>query len=165
MKSKKLILALTMTLVMGLGVTTYASTEPTTNTTNNSSNSIHHKSELRRITGMRGSDYVKSILINRLNMTDKEIMDGINSGKSMYDLAKEKGMTEDQFKAALLEEKNKAIDKAVTDGKITKEQSDSIKEAIKNKMNNHTGVPGENGHNCEKGNGHMSGDGSNGSGN
>lgn len=59
---------------------------------------------------MKGYDYVEVVLKNKLNMTDAEITTGFNSGKTMYDLAKEKGMTEDEFKEALLEERNKAID-------------------------------------------------------
>lgn len=134
MKSKKLILALTMTCLIGLGVTTYASADSAT--TNNLINSCHHHgSELRNITGIKGSDYAKSVLKNKLGLSDKEIDQAIKSGKSIYDLAKEKGMTKEQFKAALLEEKFKAIDKAVADGKITKSQGDSLKETVKNSMN------------------------------
>ena len=93
-------------------------------------------------------------------MTDKEITDGLNSGKSMYDLAKEKGMTEEQFKAVLLEERNKAVDKAVTEGKITKEEGDAIKVRLKNNSESCTGIPGE--RQC---NGQMMGHGAKGAGN
>ena len=79
------------------------------------------------VTGMRGYDYVESILKDNLGMTDAEITAGLNSGKTMYALAEEKGMTVDQFKAALLEERNKAVDKAVADGTITNEEGASLK--------------------------------------
>ena len=95
------------------------------------------------VTGMRGYDYVESVLKNNLGMTDEEITAGLNSGKTMYDLAEEKGMTEDQFKAALLEERNKAVDKAVADGTITNEEGDSLKETLKNNLDNCTGIPGQ----------------------
>ena len=114
MKAKKLIIALTMTLTMGLGITAYANTTESTIGT-------HQRAGLGMITGVRGYDYVESVLKDNLGMTDAEITTGLNSGKTMYTLAEEKGMTVDQFKAALLDERNKAVDKAVADGTITNE--------------------------------------------
>ena len=122
---------------------------------------------------MRGYDYVESVLKDNLGMTDAEITAGLNSGKTMYTLAEEKGMTEDQFKAALLEERNKAVDKAVADGTITNEEGVSLKETLKNNLDTCTGVPGRrldrNGAGAGRGNGqgtrHMSGSGMRGSGN
>ena len=157
MKSKKLIIALTMTITMGLGVTAYASTEST--------NATHPKAGLGMVTGMRGYDYVESVLKNKLGMTDEEITAGLNSGKTMYTLAEEKGMTEDQFKTALLAEKTKAVDKAVSDGNITNEEGDSLKETLKNNVDSCIAIPGQKAHRSEKGHGHMSGCGSKGSGN
>lgn len=137
MKTKKLIISLAMMLTMGLGVTAYAatSTESTTGT--------HQRAGMMMVTGMRGSDYVESVLKDKLGMTDEEITAGLNSGKTMYALAEEKGMTIDQFKAALLDERNKAVDKAVTDGTITNEEGTSIKETLKNNLDNCTGIPGQ----------------------
>jgi len=153
MKNKNLIIALTMTIAVGIGATAYASTGSTNST--NVTNSTYQRVGLSRVTGMRGYDYVQSILKNNLGMTDKEITDGLNSGKSMYDLAKEKGMTEEQFKAALLEERNKAVDKAIADGKITKEEGVAMKEILKNNLENCTGIPGERMGNGGRGKGQM----------
>lgn len=152
MKAKKLIIALTMTLVMGLGVTAYASTTQATTAT-------HQRTGMMRVTGMRGYDYVESVLKDNLGMTDEEITAGLNSGKTMYALAEEKGMTEDQFKTALLEERNKAVDKAVADGTITNEEGASLKETLKNNLDSCTGIPDQrvNRSRSGSGNGHMSG--------
>ncbi len=139
MKSKKLILGLTMVITMELGVTAYAANTETTTSTN----STHHRVGLARVTGVRGYDYVEAVLKNKLGMTDAEITAGFNAGKTMYDLAKEKGITEDEFKAALLEERSAAIDKAVADGIITKEDRDSMKEDLKNNIDACTGIPGQ----------------------
>lgn len=152
MKSKIIILALVMTITMGLGVTAYANTYST--------NAIHQRAGLEDITGMRGYDYKKSVLKDKLGMTDDEITDGLNSGKTIYNLAQEKGMTADQFKTALLEEKNKAVDKAVADGNITSDDGDSLKETLKNNVDNCIEIPGQKAHRSEKGHGHMSGCGS-----
>ena len=86
-----------MTIALGIGVTAYASTGTVNGTCQGAG--------FGRVTAMRGYDYVEAVLKNKLSLTDKEITDGFNSGKTMYDLAKEKGITEEQFKAALLEEK------------------------------------------------------------
>jgi hypothetical protein len=166
MKAKKLIIALTMTLTMVLGITAYASTTESTIGT-------HQRAGLGMVTGVRGYDYVESVLKDNLGMTDAEITAGLNSGKTMYTLAEEKGMTVDQFKAALLNERNKAVDKAVADGTITNEEGASLKETLKNNLDNCTGVPGQrlgrNGAGSGRGNGqgtgHMSGSGMRGSGN
>lgn len=134
MKKRSLIITLTMTMAIGLGVTAYASTNSTQNTFKGAG--------LGRVTVMRGYDYVEKILEDKLGLTEQQITEGLNSGKTMYDLAKEKGMTEDQFKAALLEEKNKAVDDAVAAGKITKEEGETIKANLKNNIDNCTGTPG-----------------------
>lgn len=140
MKSKKLILGLTIAIIMGLGATAYAASAEITTV---SSTSTHQRAGLGRITGMRGYEYVQSILKNNLGMTDAEITAGLNSGKTMYTLAEEKGLTEDQFKAVLLEERNKAIDKAISDGTITKAEGDSMKETLENNIDTCTGIPGQ----------------------
>lgn len=139
MKSKNLILGLAVTLTIGLGVTAYAATSETSISTNYN----HQRAGLARVTNMRGYDYVESVLKDTLGMTDAEITAGFNSGKTMYDLAKEKGMTEDEFKTALLEKRNTAIDNAVTNGIITKEEGASMKETLKNNMDSCTGIPGQ----------------------
>ncbi|AWI05971.1 hypothetical protein [Clostridium drakei] len=152
MKKKNLIIALTMALAVGIGATAYASAASTGVTNGNNTN--HQGVGIGRVTGISGHDYVQSILKDKLGITDKEITDALNSGKTMYDLAKDKGMTEEQFKAALLEERNKAIDKAVADGKITKEEGASMKEKLKSNMESCTGIPGQGIRHEGKGMGH-----------
>jgi len=48
------------------------------------------------MTGIRGYDSVTLVLKDKLGLTDKEITDRLTSGKTVYDLAKEKGMTQEQ---------------------------------------------------------------------
>jgi hypothetical protein len=157
MKSKKLILSLTMIITMGLGMTANAETTASTAYTS------HQRVELARITGVRGYDYVEAVLKNKLGLTDEEIIAGFNSGKTMYDLAKEKGMSENDFKAALLEEKNTAIDKAIAAGTMTKEEGDSMKETLQNNMDTCIGIPGQG--RWQSGTGHGSGRNAGGKGN
>jgi hypothetical protein len=155
MKSKKIAIALTLTLLLGVSGTVFAS-----GTTTNAKTSIavHQRLGLNRITGIRGYDYVTSVLKNKLSLTDQQITDGINLGKTVYDLAKEKGMTEEQFQAALLEERSKAIDEAVTKGTITKENGATLKETLKTNQSSCTGNFGKGNINSNKtGNSHGNG--------
>ena len=140
MKSKKIAIALTLTLILGVGGTVFAA-EATINAKNNMA--THQALGMNRMAGIRGYDSVTSVLKNKLGLTDKEITDGLNSGKTVYDLAKEKGMTQEQFQAALLEERSKSIDVAVTKGTITKEQGDTLKENLKANQANCTGNFGD----------------------
>lgn len=141
MKNKRLAIALSITLMLGLAATAYAAetTAPQTN------NTIHQRfgMGMGKAAGFNGHDSITSVLKDKLSLTDKEITDWLNSGKTLYDLAKSKGMTDDQFKAALLEERTKAIDEAVAKGTLTKEQADIMKENIKNNINNCTGTTGQ----------------------
>lgn len=129
MKVKAFLAASAIACVIGGGTAAYAQT------TNSPSNPLH----LGRITSMRGYDYVSSMLKNKLKMTNEEINKGLNSGKTMSELAKDRGMTIEKFRKALIEEKSSAIDKAVSNGTATKEQGDLLKERIKNNINNCTG--------------------------
>lgn len=148
MKVKKVITALALTIAVGAGATAYAETK---------NNPTIKGLGLERITSMRGYDYVSSVLKNKLKLTDKEITDGLNSGKTMYELAKDKGMTIEQFRAALIEEKSKTIDAVVSKGTISKEQGDTLKENIKNNISSCTGNVGQMYGNVNKGYGRMSG--------
>jgi hypothetical protein len=134
MKVKKLVTVLVLTLVLGLSATAYAATTQGT--------TVRQRLGLNRITSMRGYDYVVSVLKNKLGLTDKNITDGLNSGKTLYDLAKDKGMTLEQYKDAVYEEKAKAIDAAVSKGTITKQQGEDLKAALKSNIDNCT-APGQ----------------------
>jgi hypothetical protein len=124
MKKKNLVLTLAITLVLGLGATAYASTTDTTNTYWQGTGA-----GLGKIAGFRGFDIITNILKGK-GVTDAEISDAANSGKTIYSLAEEKGITTDQLKNSILEEKIKVIDDAVANGTLTKEQGDISKSRI-----------------------------------
>ena len=139
MKSKKLWVALTLSLVLVTsGVVFAAETSTTAPVT-----TVAHKTlGLARTTGLRGYDYASSVLKTK-GFTDTQITTGLASGKTVYELAKEKGMSEEQCKAALLAEKSKAIDTSVTKGTITKEEGITLKENIKTNTASCSGNFGE----------------------
>jgi len=134
MKKKNLILTLAITLVVGLGATAYAATT-------NTNTGYYQGTRLGRITGFRGFDVITNILKGK-GVTDTEITDAVNSGKTLYSLAEEKGITNDQFKSSMLEERIKIIDDAVANGTLTKEQGELSKERITENIANCT-TPGQ----------------------
>lgn len=140
MKKKNLIAAFALAVALGAGATATAYADsavvPSANT-----NTTSQGYGFGRIMGQRGSEFMTNLLKNKFGIADSDITNARNSGKTMFDLAKEKGITADQFKSAMVEEKSKAIDEAVKNGSVTKEQGDALKEKIINNSSNC--VPGQ----------------------
>lgn len=61
-----------------------------------------------------------------LGVTQQELRDAITSGKTLADVAKDKGKTTDGLQKAMLDAVTKSADQAVKDGKLTKEQRDAL---------------------------------------
>ena len=61
-----------------------------------------------------------------LGVTEEQLQTAREAGKSLADIAKEKGKTTEGLKAAMLAAVTKAADDAVTAKKLTKEQRDAI---------------------------------------
>ena len=139
MKKKNILMGLTLTIALGIGVTAYAEGSESSTTKG------RERLGIGCITSMRGQDFISNVLKDKLNLSQEEITAAINDGKSLHDLAIEKGLTDEQLKAALIEEKSEAIDKAVSEGKITSEEADSLKEKIKENISNCSGNYGEKG--------------------
>ena len=137
MKKRNIIIGLVVTMALGLGVTAYAASEEEGTAT------ARQRLGLGKITSMRGQEYVSEVLKNKLGLSEEEIATALSEGKSLHNLAIEKGLTEETFRAALLEEKSNAIDTAVSEGKITSEEAASIKEKLKDNIENCTGNYGE----------------------
>lgn len=152
MKKKNVISALALTMVLGIGATAYAATASDSSNINIQNGRLG----LGRITSMRGYEYTSNVLKDKLGLTDEEITAARNSGKTLYDLALEKGLTAEDLQAAMLEEKTKAIDSAVASGTITKEEGDALKANLKTNIENCTGnFGGMQGRGFNRGNGMM----------
>lgn len=142
MKKKGLIAALALTLSIGLGVTAYAEAS---NTDVNEVPPVpvaKQRLGLGRITGMRGYEIMNSAL-KSLGITDAEITEGTDAGKAPYEIAAAKGIAADKFKEAVLQEKYKAIDAAVENGSLTKDQADALKASLDSNTEACT-TPGQN---------------------
>lgn len=127
-KSLKNISAITICLVLATSVTTFASTKPADEEHKNPSNStkIEENSYKR--------SRFKTEVFEKLGITKEDIENGKKSGKSIFDIAKEKGHSEADVKKLMIEEKSKYIDAEVQRGVITKEKADEIKIHFKDKI-------------------------------
>ncbi len=138
MKRKSIVSVMAITIAIITGATAYAAS-----TGGSAAATSRERLGLGRITSMRGYDYIASILKDKLGLTDEDLADAQRSGKTPYELATEKGMTEEQLKAYLLEGKSKAIDGAVSKGTITKEEGESLKAKLNTNIQNCPGNFGQ----------------------
>jgi hypothetical protein len=127
---KTSVIALALTL--GVGATAYASTK--------TANINNQRPGLHRFLNIKGYEVLSDMLKEKFGLTDKQITDSLNQGKSYYDIAKEKGMSIDQFKKAALTEKEEVIDKAVKDGTLTEKTADDLKNKIEQNVENCNGT-------------------------
>jgi len=65
-----------------------------------------------------------------LDMTSDELRDELSSGKSIWDLASEKGVTAEEFGQFMIDADTKALEKMVADGEITQKQADTMIERM-----------------------------------
>ena len=137
MKKKRFITSLVVALTLVGGTTAFAATPVAPSTSNPVGTCLYYGKSM--VTS--GYTSVINVLKSKFGVTDDEIKKATDSGKTLYDVAKDKGVTADQFKGAVVDERTKAIDQAVTDGTMTKEQADFMK----NRMNTNSKnmVPGQ----------------------
>lgn len=77
---------------------------------------------------------VYGILEKDLGYTKEQIKSAADSGKTAFDLAKQKGITQDKFRTMIIDKNSQNIDKAIADGKIPKEKADEMKSSFKTKI-------------------------------
>lgn len=146
MKSKKVILTLAMTFIIGLGTTAYAATNSAA--ANNLNNRVcigtGTGTGFGRMANLNGHDILIKLLESK-GLTDSQITDEMNSGKTIYDILKEKGVTDEEIKTYMLNERIKSIDLAVSQGTITKERGEDMKANIKENSLNCTPGSGNGG--------------------
>ena len=85
--------------------------------------------------GMRGGMFAggnaeMAAAAAKLGMTTQELMTELRSGKTLADVAKEKNVTADELKAAIITAVTAQIDQAVKDGKLTQAQADQLKSRL-----------------------------------
>lgn len=127
MTSSKLALALaSLIAVSGTGV--YAATNETTNeTTTSTETTIQCERGDRGERGMFGDRAAgHAALIEALGLTEAEVEAAREEGKSLPELAEEKGITVEAFIEAVLASHKAKLDSAVENGKLTQDEADAI---------------------------------------
>ncbi|WP_051624229.1 hypothetical protein [Clostridium akagii] len=141
-KSLKNISAMTICLLLATNVTVFASTKPADEEHKNPSNS----------TKIQENSYkrarFKTNVFEKLGITKEDIDNGRKTGKTLFDIAKEKGHSEEDVKKLMIEEKSKYIDDEVQRGAIPKEKAEEIKTHFKEKIEKWDGKLRDN--NCSK---------------
>lgn len=77
-------------------------------------------------------DTVVKAVADKLGMTVDDLQAAFKSGKSLADLEKDKGISDQDLRAAVADAVKPQLDQAVADGKMTQKQADSIIDSIKN---------------------------------
>lgn len=138
-KCVKKITAMAICLAIGISATAYALPESNSNAPKNPNNN-EAKNEANG--GNEGNDHHhhhKGKVLEKLGITKQELEEAQKSGKSFFDIAKEKGHNEQDVKRMMIEDRNNYIDQAVKDKKITKEKADQIKNMVNEKIKNWDG--------------------------
>ena len=79
-----------------------------------------------------------------LGVTDEELREALRSGKSLAEIAEEKGKSVEGLKDALLADAEARLDEAVEQEKLTREQADRILERLREGIDHLVEVDGEN---------------------
>jgi len=135
---KKKIIMSTLALTMVIGATAHTAFADTATL-----DAPNQRLGLGRITSMRGYDYVTNILKDKAGLSDEDITNALNSGEALCGIAAENGITQDELKASVFENKAKAIDDAVSKGVITKEEGENLKTSLNTNMENCSGNFGQ----------------------
>jgi hypothetical protein len=76
----------------------------------------------------------------QMGISENDMRDAKENGKSFFELAKKKGYSEQQARDMIIKTKTEAINKAVSEGKLTKEKGDEIIKNTKDKILKWDGV-------------------------
>jgi len=80
--------------------------------------------------------YMLDAAAEALDMTSDELLDELKSGKSMWDLASDKGIASEDFDQFMIDTATKALENLVADGEITEKQADAMLESIQENWQN-----------------------------
>ena len=79
--------------------------------------------------------YMTASMAQVLGMNTEELQKRLEAGERMWNIAKEKGISAEEFRNKMDEAFAKALDAAVKAGDITQEQADFLKQRMQNKPN------------------------------
>jgi len=89
--------------------------------------------------GMMGGseDSLLAVAADKLGMTVDDLTAQLKDGKTVADLAQEKGVDLQTIVDAFVAARQEALSQAVTDGKITQEQADQMLENMRDMIEDH----------------------------
>jgi hypothetical protein len=138
LRKKMAISAITFSLVLG-GSSLYAFAQdssstaaPTTNTQPSGSTQDIQKGDHKRGFKQGFGSFEQSATI--LGVDQETLKQSLNAGKSLVDIAKEKGISEADLIQKLTDASNTRLDEAVKSGKLTQEKADEIKKNTSTKL-------------------------------
>jgi len=77
-----------------------------------------------------------------LGMGTDDLLAQLRQGKSLAQVAQERGMSTDEFKSRLLAQVDQRLAQLVQDGRITQQQADQLRQAIQNRIDAIVNTPG-----------------------
>jgi hypothetical protein len=122
-------LAIGSLLVAGAGTAAYAAYKFTRGNHNTNKNEAKCEEDNIKI-----SECANDVLLNKIGATKSEVEEAKLLHISAYDLAKDKGFSEEQFNTFVNQERTREIDELVLNRKI----SDEVGESVKGKIMEHT---------------------------
>jgi hypothetical protein len=73
-------------------------------------------------------DEMTAAFAEKLGMTVDELNTRLQAGDTMFDIAVEKGLSQEEFRTIMTDARSKALDAAVASGELTQEQADFMKQ-------------------------------------
>ncbi len=76
-------------------------------------------------------DVVLQTFAEKLGLSEEDLQNRLDGGETLWKIASEQGISEEDFTTWMEEARSQALDQAVTDGTITQEQADWMKEHMR----------------------------------
>lgn len=76
----------------------------------------------------------KDGVMDKLGISKEDFDKGLKEGRSLFDIAKEKGHSEEEVKKLIIEQKTNYIDSEVQKGDLSKEKGEEMKSKFKDRI-------------------------------
>lgn len=123
-QNREKIMVLSISLVLGLNSTVFALSTPEFREYKEVSQPVKQTEECKPKGAYGNRTFAK--LAKQLGLTEQEFIEAKKSGKSLFDLAKTKGYTPEQVRNMLIQNETEFINKAVTNGELTRDEGNKL---------------------------------------
>lgn len=128
-KNFKKFAALGLFISLGISSTTFALSNPDSNEIKNPDKKIEDSKDRTGCKERKNKhkNFIDPATMKELGITNDDIRSARESGKTLFDIAKEKkGLSEKEVKEIIIKNRTERINKKVEEGKIPKEKADNI---------------------------------------